>query len=212
MEDMKARRTHLSERGRRECAKLEGAEEKLGSFPTEQTTFQNPIGEKKSLAYLGNIRQLCGWCVCGKGQGPHRKEVAILQPKLSVSVIPKLPFLLHTILILQTRPLTFGNVKHLVCINNWPIWARNPFLKPISLSSVCTVPLPRPRNSDFTGNLLIVVELRRNQIERFYVLLFVWFLFLSLSKIHVAKVGRNLPTSFALLLNGFSRLKSPSPR
>ena len=82
MEDMKARRTHLIERGRRECTKLEGAEEKLGSFPAEQTTFQNPIGEKKSLAYLGNIRQLCGWCACGKGQGPHRKEVAILQPKL----------------------------------------------------------------------------------------------------------------------------------
>lgn len=215
MEEMKARRTHLSERGRRECAKLEGAEEKLGSFPTEQTTFQNPIGEKKSLAYLGNRRQLCGWCVGGKGHGPHRKEVAILQPKLSVSVIPKLSFLLHTILILQTRPLTFGNVKHLVCINNWPTWALNlfiPFLKPISLSSVCTMPLPRPRNSDFIGNLLIVVELRRNQIERFYVLLFVWFLFLSLSKIHLAKVGRNLPTSFALLLNGSSRLKSPSPR
>lgn len=216
MEDMKARRTHLSERGRRECAKLEGAEEKLGSFPTEQTTFQNPIGEKKSLAYLGNIRQLCGWCVCvGRARG-HTERKWLSYSLNSVGVCnPQTFLLLHTILILQTRPLTFGNVKHLVCVNNWPTWALNlfiPFLKPISLSSVCTMLLPRPRNSDFIGNLLIVVELRRNQIERFYILLFVWFLFLSLSKIHLAKVGRNLPTSFALLLNGFSRLKSPSPR
>lgn len=192
-----------------------GSRGKVGVISNRANNFSKPHRRKEEPGIFGEHKTAL-WVVCvWEGPGPHRKEVAILQPKLSVSVIPKLSFLLHTILILQTRPLTFGNVKHLVCINNWPTWARNlfiPFLKPISLSSVCTVPLPRPRNSDFTGNLLIVVELRRNQIERFYVLLFVWFLFLSLSKIHVAKVGRNLPTSFALLLNGFSRLKSPSAR
>lgn len=77
---MKSQKTHLSEGRRRECTKLEGREEKLGSFPTEQTTFQEKRG---SVAYWANLSRPCGWYPCGKGKGPHGKEVTILHLNFS---------------------------------------------------------------------------------------------------------------------------------
>ena len=52
-----------------------------------------------------------------EGEGATRKGSDHPTSKLQ-SLIPKLPFQVHTILILLTRHLTFRNLKHLVCISN----------------------------------------------------------------------------------------------
>ena len=114
-----------------------------------------------------------GGALVGRGRGHTRKgsdhPTSKLQP-----LIPKLPFQVHTIILL-TRLLTFRNLKHLVCVSNRPTWALNlfiPFPKPISFTSVSIMPLPRLRNLDFIGEISMVAELRRSQIEGFYVLFF----------------------------------------
>ena len=78
---MKSQKTHLSEGRRRECTKLEGREEKLGSFPTQQTTFQEKRG---SVAYWANLER-APWVVplWEGGGATHGKEVTILHLNFS---------------------------------------------------------------------------------------------------------------------------------
>lgn len=66
-----SRKTHLSE-GRRECTKLGGWEEKWGSFPTEQTTFQEKRG---SVAYWANLKAgPAGGTLAGRGRGHTERK------------------------------------------------------------------------------------------------------------------------------------------
>lgn len=95
---------------------------------------------------------------------------------------------------------------------DWPeIWVCSFHSQsPIPFLSIYAVPLPRLTHLDLVRGAANCCWAKK-EVGRRFLYSFICFSFLILSKIDLAVVSGSLPTLSALLLNGFSGLKSPSP-
>ena len=193
--------------------KMWGCRGKVGVLSNRANNLPKPTMRKEELSVSGEHKEDPVASRTWGGSGVTWESLKSTPWSLN----PKVSFPLGTILILPRGHLTFRNVKHLVWLptaSNWLPWDLNvfiPFAKLIPFSGVYTLRAAFRGTTVASGEVFFVPELGRNLMENFYVLFLVRFLFLFLSKVDLAGVDRSLPNSYALLLNGFSCPKSPSP-